>query len=326
MDNEYLLEKKLGDGGTSIVYLSSMEDDGDLFLSRQSTGELTKNKSKTMTKQPIKVAIKVLSNKDTQDAERLLRVEYDALEKINHPNIIKSMKFGKGKIMDSNGFSKPYPYLVMEYAEHGDLFYFINVENRQGFSEEIARTVLRQMVYAVAACHENGICHRDIKIENFTLDSNFNLKLGDFGYAHSLMGENGQEFLEDNVGTCYYKPPEMWEPHPKYSGVKADIFSLGVTFFAFVDGNFAFNRATTSCIRYNYIIEKKYNLYWNASFRNKNKAQPSNEFKDLFQRMVSYDPNERPSIIEILSHPWFAMRNATQEEVLREFNERKQLI
>ncbi len=231
---------------------------------------------------------------------------------------------GKGTLIGVGGISQDMNYMVMEYAENGELFNYVSVGKFRGFSERIARPILRQMAEAVGACHKNGICHRDIKLENFMLDKDFNIKLCDFGFAERFCGPNNNFILTENLGTYAYKAPELWESMPHYSGEKADIFSLGATFFALLIGYFAFDRATSDNSRYSYICKNSFQSFWIISLGGKRYI--SNEFKDLFQKMVSLCPNNRPSINEILNHPWFQLENASLEEVINEFNQRKILL
>ena len=78
----------------------------------------------------------------------------------------------------------------------------------------------------------NGICHRDLKLDNLLLDENFNLKVADFGYAKLMEGANLRGFA-GTIGICIiinhlgYVAPEVIAGIP-YNGTKADIFSAGV--------------------------------------------------------------------------------------------------
>ena len=56
-------------------------------------------------------------------------------------------------------------------------------------------------------CHSNLIVHRDLKPENLLLTKDFNLKIGDFGFATSSIGKDGDGWLKTNLGTKPYKAP-----------------------------------------------------------------------------------------------------------------------
>ena len=65
--------------------------------------------------------------------------------------------------------------LVMEYAEHGELYSYLDVVNH--FSAGLARRYFRQIVSGLAFIHSHGIAHRDMSLENVLLDSNDNAKV-----------------------------------------------------------------------------------------------------------------------------------------------------
>ncbi len=94
-----------------------------------------------------------------------------------------------------------------------------------------------------------------------------------------------------------------------------------------LSGKVPFERASRSVINYRLIMNRQWGKYWEKLDRyNVFPNGVSDEFKDLFMQMVAYNPNERPSVAEILTHPWLQLRNATMEETLAEFNVRDQAI
>jgi len=56
----------------------------------------------------------------------------------------------------------------MEYVPNGELFDFVQME--EGMDETSARDMLRKIISGVQHCHNNGITHRDLKLENILLD------------------------------------------------------------------------------------------------------------------------------------------------------------
>ena len=95
---------------------------------------------------------------------------------------------------------------------------------------------LRQLASAVSFLHENRVAHCDIKCDNILLDSNFNLKLADFGSSEVIKRNSG--LLNHRKGTKHYMAPEVDDFSLKtpYDGKKADVFALGVTMYMMLFG------------------------------------------------------------------------------------------
>ena len=157
--------------------------------------------------------------------------------------------------------------------------------------------------------HKENICHRDIKLENILLDENYNPKLCDFGLSDFNKGN-----LIESVGTINYAAPEILEQKP-YNGFKIDIFSLGVTLLTLVTGSTGFSQATASDFSYFLIKNGLYEQYWNA-FGAKGIGL-SEEFKKLYFKMVSYNPENRPTIDEILNSGWMKEIKKLNEEKIK---------
>jgi len=80
---------------------------------------------------------------------------------------------------------------------------------------------------------ENNIYHRDLKMENLFLDENFNIKIGDFGFA------TNREITQTYWGTKQYMAPEIHEGK-EYVPEKADIFASGSVLFTMIACFFPF--------------------------------------------------------------------------------------
>ncbi|KAF4390794.1 hypothetical protein G4B88_015684 [Cannabis sativa] len=72
----------------------------------------------------------------------------------------------------------------MEYAEFGDLFEYVTLYKQNRFNEDEARSVFQQIIFGVEYIHRNMVVHRDLKLENLVLDSNYNVKITDFGFCN----------------------------------------------------------------------------------------------------------------------------------------------
>lgn len=82
--------------------------------------------------------------------------------------------------------------------------------------------------------------HRDLKLDNFLLDSEGNIKLADFGISYVFETD---EKLTKFGGTGGYVAPEV-KAHKPYDGPKADVYSLGVCLFGMITGRFPFHPDT----------------------------------------------------------------------------------
>ena len=146
--------------------------------------------------------------------------------------------------------------------------------------------------------HKKGIVHCDIKPENILIGNDFKPKLIDFGFSQKIRDENNY-IIDSSSGSDIYCAPEIRKVHIQgYNGIKSDIFSLGVLLFVIKVGKFPFSVSGYCDKRYRLIMHKKFDEYWNG-FKN---DKLSDEFKDLMNHLVCYDPNERFDIKEILEH------------------------
>lgn len=107
--------------------------------------------------------------------------------------------------------------------------------------------------------------------------------------------------------------PEI--PSKNYEGVKTDIFAAGVILFIMYAGNPPFEKAAINDPYYKLIKEKNFATFWKAHSRRRPLNYFSDSFKDLFSRMVAFNPNERPTLVEIAGHPWVKNDVCTQNEI-----------
>jgi len=125
-------------------------------------------------------AVKIL-HQDEQFQE-LVETEVDTLTKVKHPNIVNLVEVGEGQQTNSKkGQSKNVKYIVLELVGGGELFDLVALGGR--LEEKYARFYFKQLIEGLNYLHNAGFVHRDLKPENLMLDSNFNLKIADFGFA-----------------------------------------------------------------------------------------------------------------------------------------------
>jgi serine/threonine protein kinase len=278
------IKKPIGEGATSIVYLAVDKDGKEYAVKLYKQSESYSNEvSRLRNLTSSKYIVKVIS----YGQGRLERgYSYNSYKLFNH--------FDADKVY----------YSIYEYLENGELHNYIFLLKKR-LSEEISRKIFYDLVKAVETCHKSGMSHGDIKLQNILFNSNFNIKLIDFGHAKNI--KDG--LISEITGTRFYNAPEMFCCATKgYDGIMADIFSLGVVLFILVMGFYPFDKPNITDSRYKFISKKDYPGFWkkceqklssNSSF-----TGTSHEFKDLFENMVTYRPKERININDIKKHPW----------------------
>ncbi len=190
------------------------------------------------------VAIKVLPQALSLDADRLRRFEQEALATaaLNHPNILAVFDIGS---------HEGSPYVVSELLEGETLR-----ERLRGGSIAVRKTLdyAMQIAHGLAAAHEKGIIHRDLKPENLFITKDGRIKILDFGLAKLTQPEGGVHTSLPTLthateagavmGTAGYMSPEQ------VRGIvvdpRSDIFSFGAIFFEMLSGKRAFHRDTAA--------------------------------------------------------------------------------
>lgn len=166
------------------------------------------------------LAVKKLHPAVSQDAliqARFLR-EMLILERLQHPGIVAY--FGGGK-------DEGQLFYVMERLDGGTIKDLL--QSSGAFAWPVVVDVARQVSSALQCAHNHGVIHRDLKPGNLFLSRDAQVKLGDFGIARDL---HGQELTNQGltVGTHAYMAPEQITGDSTISG-KADIYALGCCLF-----------------------------------------------------------------------------------------------
>jgi len=277
IDNSFKLDMLLGTGGSSKVY-SCYDPTGELYA--------------------VKIIRKDKKFSNTL-AKSLLETEINIMQEMyEHPNILNGYSLNTEGVFEANGKFEQIMYCIIELAKKGTIKTFIR---RSGCLEEnICRFYAIQIANAVAYLHSKDYAHMDVKVDNILLEENFNCKLADMGTC--VKTQNGM--TTRRCGTKQYMAPEMLEGHKEtsYSAFKSDAYSLGVTIYVMLTGKFPnSNESTTltndsSCRSVDSDTTKEDILL----------SCISDECKDLLERLLSVDPAKRPSVTEILEHPWLA--------------------
>eukprot|EP01012_Entosiphon_sulcatum_P024169 TRINITY_DN2934_c0_g1_i1.p1 TRINITY_DN2934_c0_g1~~TRINITY_DN2934_c0_g1_i1.p1 ORF type:complete len:313 (-),score=49.23 TRINITY_DN2934_c0_g1_i1:102-1040(-) len=259
MEQKYVTVKLVGSGAFGNAYLVRRKDDGTDFVAKEARfGE--------MPEQQRRAAIN----------------EVAVLSELEHPNITKYVDcYADNSVL----------YLVMEYAEQGDLWSLVKANKRknQHFAEGLIMQWFVQICSAICYLHDRHILHRDLKARNIFLTAGGRPKVGDFGLCKVLGSTMGQAHTV--CGTPYYMAPEMCMNQP-YDN-RTDIWSLGCVLYELAALQHAFEgRPIHALLRR--IVAGNYaplsaRLY-------------SAEFSDLVRTMLQVDPAKRPGICGVLRH------------------------
>ena len=227
-----------------------------------------------------KYAVKIIpkSNMNTDaDMERFER-EVNVIIHMSHPGIIKIHDF----LVDANYF-----YLVMDFCGGGTLLSQIGMKD---INEERAKPLGKQILETIQYIHQQGIAHRDLKLENVLMDEFGHIKIIDFGF--SRFADPGQMFATP-CGSPAYAAPEVICGE-QYDGRMADMWSLGVMLFALITGELPW-KGTNQIHIYNQIKNAQFDIPEGVSTFG----------QDLIRKLLVPEPTLRLTATEALGHPWF---------------------
>ena len=176
-------------------------------------------------------ACKQLDKEKIRDP-RSVHSEVKIMRRLEHPHILKILEV----------YETPEDaWIVTELCEGGDLLHHL-MRRGGALSETAARTVMKQVLSGVAACHRSGVVHRDLKPENIMLvkspktdndDDDVHLKIIDFGLSCIYDGEHE---LQRVVGSPHYMAPEVLCGGTESQGFACDPWSCGVIFYLLLCG------------------------------------------------------------------------------------------
>lgn len=192
------------------------------------------------------VAIKVLPRRFSENQEFVDRFyrEGRAAARLNHPNIVQAVDVG-----EAGG----YHYFVMEYID-GQTVYD-HLSGTKPYDEPRALAVILQTAYALEHAHARGFIHRDVKPKNIMISKENEVKLADMGLARDISDyETANAEAGRAYGTPYYISPEQIRGEINID-FRADIYSLGATFYHMVTGRVPFEGSTPSAVMHKHLKE-----------------------------------------------------------------------
>lgn len=188
-------------------------------------------------------------------------------------------------------------FIITELGRGGDLFHLLTTHPKHGVTEAYAAKTIAQMLSAVGFLHSRSICHRDLKLENWVLESGKDvwsqLKLIDFGLStHFTPGHR----LSRVVGSSYYVAPEVLK---KSYTEACDLWSLGVIAYMLLSGAPPFYGKNDEAIKAS-IVQGEY-TFPHELFRD-----VSDEAMAFVSTLLAYNIEYRYTADQALIHPWLA--------------------
>ncbi|WP_425864274.1 Stk1 family PASTA domain-containing Ser/Thr kinase [Arthrobacter sp. TWP1-1] len=199
IDGRYLVVSKVAHGGMSTVYLAK-----DLRLGRN-------------------IALKILHPHLATDTAFItrLRREAQSAASLSHPHVVQ---------IHDHGVGPQHAYLVFEYI---DGYTLRDVVNENGaLSPRQALDLLDPVVEGLAAAHNAGLVHRDVKPENVLISRQGWVKIGDFGLSRAVTTSTNTGTL---LGTVGYIAPELARGHG--GDARSDIYSAGIMLYELLTGS-----------------------------------------------------------------------------------------
>ena len=226
----------------------------------------------------LKVAIKIYDKQKIVDPQKKqnLKNEIQLLQSLNHPNIIRLYE-----VIETN----THIHLVMEHILGCPLNIYCRSRFERKLDECDAKYFFTQIIKAVAYCHNKGISHRDLKLENILINENKQVKLIDFGFSNDT---NTFVFC----GTPNYMAPELVTRKDCFAPA-IDVWALGVILYVMITGVFPF-RASNNCDLFRKI---EMGVYANPPWI-------SDTSKNLIAKMMEVDYRKRATVQDVEKDPW----------------------
>jgi len=234
---------------------------------------------------------------ETEDELSDFTVEIDILHDLSHDNIIQ--------LYDAYHYDSKL-WMFIEYCDGGALDSII-IDLEKGLTEKQIAYVTREMCLGLSYLHRNRVIHRDLKAGNVLLTTAGQVKLADFGVSAKNKEDNQKR--DTFIGTPYWMAPEVVacetfrdEPYDQ----KVDVWSLGISLIEFAQMEPPFHEMTP--MRVLLKIQKS------DPPRLDHPHRWSKEFNDFLKQCLVKDPHKRPSVEDLLKHPF--IREAVDKKPL----------
>src|ERR1700677_1386849 len=217
LDGRYAVTARIAHGGMATVYLAT-----DTRLDRE-------------------VALKVMHADLARDSEFVDRFigEAKSVARLSHQNIVAVFDQG------SDGQSL---YLAMEYVPGPTLRALLRERRWLPWPEALA--IMEPILAALAAAHQAGIVHRDVKPENVLITGDGRVKVVDFGLARASAAV-GNTRAGVIIGSVGYIAPEQVIGAP--TDARTDVYAAGIMLFEMLTGRQPFSGETPLAVAYAHV-------------------------------------------------------------------------
>jgi serine/threonine protein kinase len=308
----YIEHKELAAAMYGSVVLASSEESGDLVVIKKLNKKNARAFKKVYLQKNIHGRVVPVPYIIKEDA----MFEMDTLAKLqqqsSHNNLVQLREL----LEDSTFY-----YIVLDYVGGGELFELVARNGR--INENVACEYFSQMASAVSFLHGQGICHRDLSLENWIVtEDKKGVVLIDFGLGAKLDGRHGK--TNHVLGVCgkgFYIAPEVkatGENEP-YCGVKADAWSAGVCLFMMLFGCPPLETPNDSDQRFQRIKRGELRTMvqeWGIRVGEEAHSDGhdddddttgtcvSHEAMEVLERLLVSDPHQRAMLEQVLQMPW----------------------
>ncbi|XP_011071316.1 CBL-interacting serine/threonine-protein kinase 1-like [Sesamum indicum] len=229
-------------------------------------------------------AIKILEKNrilDLKITDQIKR-EIGTLKLLKHPNVVRLYEVlaSKAKI-----------YMVLEYVNGGELFE--RIASKGKFTEAKGRKLFQQLIDGVSYCHNKGVFHRDLKLENVLIDASGSIKITDFGLSALPQHLRDDGLLHTTCGSPNYVAPEILS-NKGYDGASSDTWSCGVILYVILTGYLPFDDRNLAVL---------YQKIFKGEAQIPKWLSPG--AKNLIKRILDPNPHTRITLGEIKENDWF---------------------
>lgn len=222
----YSIKKEISNGAFGTVFIGT----------KRKVRKTASKKLRThMANLPKKAAIKIidtellykntklLTGKSRKRIVKTVKLEAKLHMRLNHTNIVKLYKYGRIR------HTKVW-YMILEYVDGDTLYDYLNSKDTPD-TEVQNKVYFKQILDAIAYCHDMGVVHRDVKLENIMITRDRQkIVLLDFGLS---VTPSGSGLCKTKCGSIGYAAPELYMNNsPLYKGAMVDVFALGVVLYA----------------------------------------------------------------------------------------------